>query len=384
MREGARELAGAGILSACASMPLHLLPILVLSLSIDGRLDASHAGWVGSAYMIGQLFITVVLPLVAVRQLHWHFACAAVLGMLASAWLSVIAGTTGLLASWFAIGCLGGTLYYLGTLTAAFSSNRRFAFAIRMGVSSSLGATLILGLQVFRPAVDYPSVIALYMILTTIVGAAGLALLGRPERMADGASADQPKRSPPARPASGALIAGLVVLFCLFAGQHGLWAYAVKGANERGLAVAQLLWAMVASKMAGAIVVFASVRGAPAAAGDSMRGAGAAVALGGAIVAFTADAALYWAGLLLWEVGLNVLSARFQTAIAQRDPQRGGKWITAAIFLGAALGPAIAGASHGAGAFAVFAAFAVMTALAPPVWGALTASAPAGEALRKA
>ena len=302
MQSNHRTVVGASILSAGASMPLHLLPVLVLSLTSEGRLDAAHAGWVGSAYMIGQLCAALALPLAHIVRIPWQAAAAAVLGMLACAWLSNSPDSTILLASWLAIGCLGGTLHYLASTTAAASADQRSAFALRMGASSALGSCLILALQVFRPKAEYESVVALYMLLTGVVGCAGLALLGRPAAAARVQEKTFSPTSAGARP-SPALVIGMVVLFCLFVGQHGLWAFAVKGGSERGLPMAQLLWAVAICKMVGAVTVFATARTGLAAPGGSMRWPGAAVAVGGATVAFTAQAALFWMGLLFWESG---------------------------------------------------------------------------------
>ena len=379
-----RVVAGAAVLSASASMPLHLLPILVLALSADGRLDPARAGWVGSVYMIGQLGIALALPLAQVQRVRWAAACATVLGTLLAAWLSVRARAPMLLAAWLVIGCLGGLLHYLATTTAAASVDRRFAFAVRLGLSSGLGSCLILGLQIFRPKADYGSVVMLYLVLTAIVGGVGLALLAGKARGSNPVGANATDHSSPAPRASAMLLAGLGMLFCLFVGQHGLWAFAVKGASARGLPVAQLLWAVALCKMGGAAVVFATARTGLGTPGASMRWPGAAVAAGGAIIAFTGEMVSYWLGLLLWEIGLNVLSARLQAALAQQDPQRAGMWITAAIFLGAAAGPALAGVALGAGAFGPFAVFAVATALAPAVWASRANATPAAPALERA
>lgn len=378
---GSRAVAGASILAAGASIPLHLLPVLVLALSADGRLDAAHAGWVGSAYMLGQLAMALVLPLARVTRVRWGAACGATLAMLAGAILSDSRSVAVLLGCWFFVGAFGCSLHYLATTTAAASPDRRYAFAIRMGTSSALGSCLIMGLQVFRPAVDYAAIVGLYVIATSVVGSVGLALLaGQGAASATAAPTPAVAAGSPASGPGVALLTGLGALFILFVGQHGLWAFAVKGATQRGLPIAQLLWAVALCKMAGAAMVWATARTGLATPGASMRIPGVAVAIGGATVAFAPHAAPFCIGLLLWEIGFNILSARFQASLAQQDPRRAGMWITAALFLGAATGPALAGVALGMGAFPFFAVIAAATALLPSLWAARATPAPVSAA----
>ena len=61
-----RVLIGAGVFSATGSLPFQILPFLILSLVSEGRIDIVYAGWVGSAYLIGMLFSTLLLPLFSV------------------------------------------------------------------------------------------------------------------------------------------------------------------------------------------------------------------------------------------------------------------------------------------------------------------------------
>lgn len=375
-----RAVMGASVLAAGATMPLHLLPVLVMALSADGRLEIARAGWVGSAYMLGQLASAIGLPLAGVTRIPWIGACAMVVGILASAWISDSPHLPILLASWFAIGCFGGALYFLATTTAASALNRRVAFATRMAASSALGACVILGLQLFRPKADYGSVVLVYLVLTALVGACGLSLLATPDEGQSPPSGTAGVGTP--RGADLKLQVGLAMLFCLFVGQHGLAAFALKGASQRDLPVDQLLWALALCKMVGAAMVFATARTGPASASASTRWPGLCVALGATVVSFTGYVPLFWIALLLWEIGLNILSARFQAALAYHDPIRAGKWITAMIFLGSATGPAAGGAAYGGRAFMVFAGLAALTALAPSAWVAWAGGA--GGAIRPA
>jgi len=61
-----RVLIGAGVFSATGSLPFQILPFLILSLVSEGRIDIVYAGWVGSGYLIGMLFSTLLSPLFSV------------------------------------------------------------------------------------------------------------------------------------------------------------------------------------------------------------------------------------------------------------------------------------------------------------------------------
>ncbi len=71
---------------------------------------------------------------------------------------------------------------------------------------------------------------------------------------------------------------------------------------------------------------------------------------------------------LLWELGLNVLSARLQAAVVQDNPATAGPWLVGALFLGAAAGPLLHGLAIQAQVPMVFAVYASLSALIPAAW----------------
>lgn len=356
---------GASLLSAAASLPLHLLPLLVLAVLQEGRLSPAQAGWVGSAYMLGQLCAVLVLPSLKVHRVVRPAATAAVLVLIGATLLSSNSHSAVLLASWLLIGMVCGSLQFLATTTAAAATDRRLAFAFRMAMSAMMGGTVIVLLQLLKGFADYATLSWQLALAFAAVAGAGLVFY----------------RTPPVAPmapvvkgaAAAALSfktrAGFAVLFVLFVGQHGLWAFAVQGAQQRGLILGQLMWAIALCKFAGAAVVLASGWGwGQKQQNPSVLVPALAVAAGGACLTMTTQAGVFWTGLLFWEVGFGVLSARLQAILAQQDPRRAGMWMTSAIFLGAASGPALAGWTVGADLFHVFAVFGVATALVPCLW----------------
>jgi hypothetical protein len=352
---------GASLLSAAASLPLTLLPLLVLAVLQEGRLPAAHAGWVGSAYMLGQLIAVLVLPTLHVRRIARSAACAAVLVLVAATFLSSRGSGAVLLGSWLLVGVVCGCMQFLASTAAASATDPTRAFAVRMAVSSTLGGMVVAALQVAKAFVDYATLSAQVALAFAAVAGAGLALYRTPPLVT------MPARTAATSALSVSALAGFFVLFIVFVGQHGLWAFALKGAQQRGLLVDNVMWAIALCKFAGAAVVMTSIgRNAPGA--PSMFLPSVAVAAGGASVALAGQAAVLFLGLLCWEVGMNVLSARLQAALARQNAQRAGMWMSSAIFLGAATGPALAGWATSAGVFGSFAVFAVGTALVPCIW----------------
>lgn len=354
---------GASLLSAAAALPLTLLPLLVLAVLQEGRLPAAQSGWVGSAYMLGQLFAVLALPLIGVQRIVHAGAVAAVIVLVGATLLSSVGGSAVLLGSWLLVGVVCGCLHFLATTTAAVSADPRFAFSFRMATSSAMGGGVIVVLQLAKGFIDYSALSAQLAFAFAVVAGVGLLLYRTPSV----APAVMPRGNVAGLPVG--VKAGFLVLFVLFVGQHGLWAFAVKGAQQRGLVLENMMWAIALCKFAGAAVVLGSGwSGAKTSARPPVLVPAIAVAGGGACVAMSTQAPVFWAGLLFWEVGMNVLSARLQAILAQQSPRSAGMWMTSAIFLGAAGGPALAGWTVSVELFGVFAMFGVATALVPWLW----------------
>lgn len=88
----------------------------------------------------------------------------------------------------------------------------------------------------------------------------------------------------------------------------------------------------------------------------------------------------FFVGFLLWELALNVLSARLQSNVVAANPGNAGVWITCAILLGAATGPIVHGAAIGGGIAPAFIAYAALSGLFPFFWAwTRERSLPAGQ-----
>ncbi|WP_332775453.1 hypothetical protein [Polaromonas sp.] len=370
---------GASLLSAAASLPLHLMPLVVVAVVAESRLAEAQAGWIASAYMLGQLFAVLALPGIKVsRILRWQ-ALVAVAVLLVTLWVSKSPQRSTLLLSWLVIGMICGTLHFSATATAAATTDRRTAFALRMAMSSLVGGSVIVGLQLMRGLVSYSALATQLTVAFAVIAGVGLLLYRAPEAMGSApllAESEPAKGAVPRTRASLGRLAGLFVLFVLFVGQHGLWAFAVQGAQQRGVMLDHVAYAVAACKLIAGAVVLASVVRHSSTRPDSPYSlliSGLSVMVGGAGFAFTENVVIFWLALLSWEVGFSVLSARLQAMTAQDNPRMAGMWMTGAIFLGAATGPALSGLIIRADLFWAYVVFAGVSALIPHGWAVVKA-----------
>jgi hypothetical protein len=86
------------------------------------------------------------------------------------------------------------------------------------------------------------------------------------------------------------------------------------------------------------------------------------------VVSATQDPVVFFLGLFGFEIGLNLLSARLQAALASVAPQFAGQWLTGTVLLGAALGPPLNGVALERDFGIYFLAFAVLSAFLPVLW----------------
>lgn len=351
-----RETLGAALVSSLGTFPLHLMPFVVATVISSGKLPVHLAGVLTSVYWIGILSTTLLLPLVAGRvSVPAAATCAFMLPGVAMA--STLASGHTLLAAWFALGAACGVLNFTGTTFAATTAHPHRVFALRLGcvlVAAATGlmvATFGLGTTTYR---DTATTIAL---VSVAVGGLGMVLYRAPQSLRTQAT--------PAESARNTAVAwrlALVVLF--FVGQPGFLAYAAHVAIERGLEPERLYLAFGLSKLAGVVALYFTRAGSTV---TNLGLLSSTVALG---IALISQAGTLWAfglGLLFWELAINPLSARLQGAVVEHSPTIAGRWLPAALGIGACLGPAFHGAALHAGVGAFFLAFSLASAFLPLV-----------------
>jgi len=352
---------GASLLSAAASLPMHLMPLLVVALVAESRLPFAQAGLIASAYMVGQMVATLGLPALKFARLKRSHAMAAVGILLVSVLVSARLSSQAMLACWFVVGAACGALQFLGATTAAAAANRHSAFSLRLAVTLLISGFAIVAVQMTGGFGGYAFLmVQLSIVFLTITGV-GLVLYRAPVApqvlTTSTKSAARPDR-----------LLGLAVIFLLFVGQPGFWAYAVQNVQQRGVVLEHLAYAIAFCKTAAGLVLLASAMHPSNKAKEGLFFPGLVVALGVLGMATANSAVNFLLGLLLWELGLNVLSARLQAAVVQDNPATAGPWLVGAIFLGAATGPLLHGLALQAQVTLVFAAYAGLSALIPVAW----------------
>jgi MFS family permease len=368
-----QSLIGASLLSAAASLPLHLLPLLVAAVIAEGRLSMAQAGWIATACMSGILFSSVALPSLGFKRITRAQALAAMTVVPLGMWLSSSsAHTTLLLACWFVMGAGCGVLYFLATTTAAAEKNREAAFSVRLSVTLIVSGGVIVAIQMLRGFASYSHLSAHLTVAFVVLMSVGWMLYREPaltqqaKQPASKASAEQSQRQPQLKPRH---FLGLAIIFGLFLGQQGFWAYAAETVKQRGVDMAYLAFAIAASKVVAGGLLYANARRAKASLIPTrfwMPGVGLSLAV--LLMGAAQHALTFMVGVLLWEMALNILSARTQAAVVKNNPRFGGLWLTAAVFSAAALGPALHGWLLQLHLGSVFWVFAAVSALLPFAW----------------
>ncbi|MDP2326278.1 MAG: hypothetical protein Q8N51_19930, partial [Gammaproteobacteria bacterium] len=183
-----------------------------------------------------------------------------------------------------------------------------------------------------------------------------------------------PAASAPAEPAAPVPRArvswGLVLMFVVFLGQTGFWAYSIQQVTRQGVTAQESAYAVAFCKAVAGCYLLARMNGKPAS-HHGVRMPGLVVMAAVAAMSFAQDLAGFLVGMLAWELGFNILSARLQALVTQDNPTIAGRWLAGSVILGAAAGPALHGMALAAGAGGLFIMLSVLSPLLPWCWVSL-------------
>lgn len=356
---------GASLLSAAASLPLHLLPLLIIAVVADAGVSTAQAGWIASACILGQMLVALALPALQYSSLRRRHALAAVATLLVALAASGLWPAHGLWLPWLVIGGACGALQFLGATTAAAAADPPAAFALRLSVTLLVSGLVILGLQQTGGFLDYRALAIALSVFFALLTGLGLALYRQPGPVRTAYPAQAPGRGGP--------LAGLAVVFLLFVGQPGFWAFAVQSVHQRGVVVQDIVYAIAFCKIVAGLVLFALTALRPRAGHGgraNLMWPGIGVAAGVTGMALAPGASLFLVAMLLWELGLNILSARLQAAVVRDNPASAGAWLTGAVLLGAATGPMLNAMAIEGGVAQAFVVYACLSAILPFAWAA--------------
>jgi hypothetical protein len=362
-RNGAvSSLFGASLLSSAGSLPLHLVPLIVVALIADSRTSVAGAGWVASAILFGQLSTALLLPALGIQSVRRAYVFGAAVILTVGVAISSAAEYLVVLTGWFLVGQCCGVFSYLGTVVAAQFSRPVFAFSLRLGIVLIFAGCVSGVLQLF-------GMLASYRDLLTVVAGALIPMVACGTALHHPISVQEGYVYQATQRLKVGSFAGLLTVYLFFVGQTGYLSYAVQQAVGRGMTFESTALSLALMKIsAGIWVLCTSCVGHDDL--KSTRFGYLTVVLIIAIIAlfYSKHIVVFFLALLAIEMALNRLSARLQAAVVAARPKFAGRWLTGIMLLGAASGPPLNGFMISIGLDGAFVLICVFSALGPLLW----------------
>jgi len=363
-----KPIVGASLLSSIGSLPLHLLPLIVVTLIADSRASVGGAGWVATAILFGQLSTALALPALGIYNVDRQLAIGAVGLLIAGFAISIAPQYLIALSGWFLVGQCCGVLSYLGTMAATGFSRPVFAFSLRLALVLIVAGCVSGTLQISGMLTSYRDLLTLIAMTLVPLLALGIALY-------QPTASREVNKYNTVRHFEIGLLGGLSTVYLFFAGQTGYLAYVVQQAVARGMTLEGTTLCLALMKIsAGAWILCSAHLGYEDA--RSTRFWNLTLILLVAIIAlsYSRHIEVFFLALLAIEMALNKLSARLQAAVVAARPEFAGQWLTGVMLLGAASGPPLNGFMISIGLEGAFVWIAVLSALGPLVWRLWSAS----------
>ena len=332
-------LLAASLLSAAGALLFNVMPAFLGACAEQFQLNDEQVGWLGSAYLGGFALLAASSPF-WIGRVCWRRLCliASICAGAALAASSVGGGYASLLACLALTGAGCGAIYTVAIAVVAENHNPDRAFAIKLSFEIGLGVLMLFSL---------PELELSYRALSFLLAAVLLALgVGAAMRTPHGPS-EHPAELPGGGFSAKALApwVGLFALFLAFGAMTALWAFLERVGPDFGLdsaTAARILTVSLllngVSALAVAVVGTRFGRALPLAVGMLMTLAGVAALM------LRHDLYGYVAGTLL-TVGLWNIAFSFQMGLIASADITGkvAVLIPAAVSIGGALGPGIAG-----------------------------------------
>lgn len=363
-----RSLFGMSLLSGAGSVPYQMSPLIIAVLVDQSRASIAQAGAMASAILIGQLVAALALPKVGGLMNHRWFTTAAAALLLAGLLLTAINAIFFAFLGWFLVGLSCGALVYLGTIVSAQHNLPRFAFTLRLGVAGIL--TGLCALTIRSGTAHYTIflvLLALFFVATLSAGMLFFRNDGAVGRHGSGNSETAKWR------VSDSI--SLLTAYLFFIGQAGFAAYVVQQAAPRGIALGDAVWTLAGVKLiSGVGLILLARRELMPSGRNYFFGLGGLLAASIVATSLTESLAMFFIGLLAFQIALNALSSQLQARVSEVSPNFVIRWLPAAILLGAATGPLLNGVAISLGAPMAFLLFAIASSFLPATWDFLAAS----------
>ena len=366
-----RSLFGASLLSAVGSLALHLAPFVTVALIADGRASILEAGWVRSTAQVGEFAVTLALPALGFADIGRRAAVLVAMALVCSLFAAGARELPLLLLGWFCIGACSAALKYLGVMAASKAAHLTFAFSLRL-------STVLVLAGIASAILSDPNILTSYgnFLLQLSFVFAALLTLGLLLNFRTTSDASTPR--PAAATDSGAssrwqALTGLLVVFIFFVGLAGVPVFVLHQAVGRGISLHGAALTVAATKLiAGLWLGISSFISLPKGRQDGLLLQGTLLMLATVTIFVSRDNLELFAGLLVWELSVNTLSARLQSAVVRGNTQFAARWLNLAILLGLAVGPLVNGYAINLGNDHIYAIVGAVTAFAPATWRRLS------------
>ena len=358
---------GACVLSAVGSLPMHIMPVLIASAILAERVTASQAGVFAAMYVIGQLVVTTVLPLMAVRFLRSERAMQVCVLLVAVICLSAQLSGKLFYFNWFLIGICCGMLSYLGSTAAAAVENKSLAYAVRLGVTLLVAGFTMLVFYCIDKYAGFGQLTATLAIVVSLLSVVGL-FFYKPPAMTH--TEEHPLSRVTQSVFHERTHLGLFYLFLFALAQVGFIVFAIESATQRGVNISDALWAFALCKIIAAFLLLTR-QGKYARQRNSFHTTLLCMPVlmaGCMMVASTQTMLFFFLGVLLWETSVNVISSSFQASVVEVNPSIGGMYLTSVLLFGSAVGPIINGAAISASLEEYFYALVLVSIFLPLLW----------------
>lgn len=354
-----RATFAACLISAAGSLPLHMMALIVALAISEGEISIAHAGWISSSFMAGLLIGSVGLPMAGATRVSARASAGVTAMLIVALWAGATLGGPFLFAGWVTIGTGCSVLNLLGSTYAAARNDRRMVLGLRLALVLLASAALIAATDLLTGFGSYRSTVAVLGAAFAVFALVGVPFYKPP--------VDTPILAPRARSTGRVRFGGAAVVVLFFLGQPGFNAYSAYIAAANGIDSTTLPIAFAVCKAVAALALMRwSLRPKQDSAPTLLLAFLLAAAI--AMMAFSTFLASFVAGLLLWEIAVNLQSTRLQATFLAGNPRFAGPWLPALIAVGAGLGPAIHGWAIAEGAGLAFVALSASTAFLPVLW----------------
>lgn len=330
------------IFSAIGSLPLHLAPIVVYALTLEGW-SLVAASTVASMAMVG-LLLAASVQTVLERSFWSPFEIVALVGLhTALVLLSIKVGPRFLPLVWLSVGFVSGLFMQIGILSAAEARDKFSNFVVRLACALVLSGVVALfawGGPCEDPFIGLAvgmSLVSVLVYASTVLGAR--IILAQPSRARAASVERQADRPGGGRPARSGFLALLVLALFFLATTAFLThiAEALRAASATSSTAFVIGAAKVGSGCLLALVLFL-LRGV-----ERGKGPLACLALL-AVLALASDtvlAAFAVTLLLTFEIVFNVSSSALMAQVAEAATHRQRRAILLAALSGGAAGPLV-------------------------------------------